>query len=321
MPNSDPSHNLDSGDLYQSEIRKHYFLDRYTIVAPKRNLRPDAFSGLAESHRLETVDSPQIENEPAIIEVNDQHGHWLIKVIDNAFPALKPDWSQAFGKQEIVIETPEHNVEFSALTVEHIEKIFQVYTDRVEELRQMPGIAYVVVFKNDGPKAGATLAHAHSQIFALPLVPPTVQIEAAGFDQYRRQHGSCPLCDTLAWEQQQQARLIAEDEHLLAFSPYAGSAPYGAWLVPKRHAHSFSGLNEAERRSYAQVLKQITAKLDAVNLSFNFFLQDSFNKLDYHFILKVEPRPNIWGGLELSTGVIINPVPPEYAAKWYRGLV
>lgn len=299
------------------EIRKHYFLDRYVIIAPKRGKRPDAFAN-PETHSSETAASPAIESEPAIFQIKDGNGDWQVKVIDNLFPALSLDSPQAFGKQEIVIETPHHNQEFSQLSLEHIGQIFKTYTTRAEALRKIEGIAYVAVFKNDGPKAGATIAHAHSQIVALPLVPPIVETEAIAFEQYRMRHGACPVCDILAWEKQQNERVIYEDDHLQAICPYAGTAPYGVWIIPKQHQPSFCDLGSGELKSFAEILRIVAKQLDKYGISFNFFLQDSLAGQDHHFILKVEPRPNVWGGLELSTGVVINPVPPETAADWYK---
>ncbi len=298
------------------EIRKHYFLDRYIVVAPLRGKRPDAFAE-PQSHKTESYLSPAIEKEKSILEIKDSKG-WTVKVIENKFPALSLDNPAAFGKQEMVIETPFHNQEFSELSLAHIEKIFDAYKLRVKALQQVEGVAYVAVFKNDGPKAGATLAHAHSQIVALPLIPPVVETEAVAFDQYRMHHGTCPICDIIAWEKQEKERIVFENDHLIAICPYAGSAPYGVWVIPKHHKGTFGELSESELHSTAEVLKLISGQLDKYGISFNFFLQDSLPEQNHHFVLKVEPRPNVWGGLEISTGVIINPVPPEFATNWYK---
>lgn len=299
------------------EIRKHYFLNRYVIMAPARAKRPDAFaSGL--SHKTETATSPPIDHDPAIYQIKNPEGDWEVKVIANKYPALSLDSPKAFGKQEIVVETPRHNVEFSELSVSHILKIFQVYRDRIDVLCRIDGVAYVAVFKNDGPDAGATIAHAHSQIVALPMVPPVVESEAIAFEQYRLQRGNCPVCDIVAWEKKQKERVIFEDEHVLAICPYAGTSPYGVWIIPKHHRPNFNELTHTELHSVAGILKHVAGKLDSYGMSFNFFLANSLSQYNHHFVLKAEPRPNTWGGLELSTGVVINPVPPEQAAEWYR---
>ncbi len=288
------------------------------IVAPQRNLRPDAFADPTASHKLELATSPAIEMDPSILEIKDEHGRWAVKVVGNSFAPLTLHNSKAYGKQEVVIETPQHNVEFSELPLNQIMRIFQAFISRRHTLYQLPGIRYVVMFKNDGPKAGASIAHAHSQIIAVPFIPPTVENEAAGYDHYLREHSSCPLCDVVKWELSQKVRVIHNDRQVLAIAPYAASAPFGAWIIPKRHVGSFAEFKDSELLSTAKVLKQIAAKLDGAGISFNFFLQDSLPAEDHHFVLKVEPRSNTWGGFELATGVILNPVPPEFAARWYK---
>lgn len=302
----------------RSEIRKHYFLDRYVVISPKRNLRPDSFAPAQVSHKLETTASPAIENDKAVYEIKDHQGAWLVKVINNAYPSLSLDNPQAYGKQEVIIETPSHNVEFSELTLEQISHVFDAYVARTNTLLHLPGIRYVVVFKNDGPAAGASIAHAHSQIVALPFVPPHLEREAHGIEKYVAEHGSCPYCDLTHWEAKQKKRVIFNNHHVMVIAPYASSSPFDAWIIPKVHAPAFRDLNHDQRQAIGKALKHIACKLDSAGISFNFFLQDSLPGHEHHFVLKVEPRGNTWGGFELATGVIFNPIPPEFAAEWYK---
>lgn len=301
----------------KSELRKHYFSDRYVVIAPKRNLRPHDLGIHNPPHTTETATSPDIETDRALFEIKDEAGKWLVRVIANKFPALTLDNPKAYGKQEIVIETPEHNVEFSELSLAQIERVFQAYAERTATLRQIKGIRHVAVFKNDGPKAGASIAHAHSQIIALPIVPPLLAHEATALADYQNEYNACAYCDIINWERQEKSRIICDNQEIFAYAPYASENPFEVWINPKRHVSTFAELHEAERHAMAAVLKSITSFLDQANISFNFFLQDSLVGYDHHFVLKVEPRQSVWAGLELSTGVIINPVSPEQAADWY----
>jgi len=106
---------------------------------------------------------------------------------------------------------------------------------------------------------------------------------------------------------------------MFALSPYASESPYGAWIIPKRHVRKIHDMTEEEKRSLATVLKFILAKLSTLDLSYNYFFHNSTEEENHHMILKLAPRPNIWAGLELGTGIIINSVSPETAAKFYRG--
>jgi UDPglucose--hexose-1-phosphate uridylyltransferase len=302
-----------------SEMRRHYFHDDFVIIAPKRNLRPDNFATANPTHKLETAESPHIERDPSHFEVTDSRGKWLIKVIGNAFPALSTDNPKAYGAQEIVIETPRHNQEFSELPVSHIEKIIETYQNRITQLKKIPGIRYVQVFKNDGPKAGASIAHAHSQIVALPIEPPAIRREAEAMQAYAETHGACAYCDVLDWERRQKVRIIYEDKAVTAITPYASAYGFEVWILPKRHIGTLSSLRPSERVSFATILKKVAAKLDSTHLSFNFFVAESLAHYDHHLVIKIEPRQSTWAGFELSSGIIINQISPEFAASWYRG--
>lgn len=304
-----------------SEIRKHYFLDSYVVIAPKRNLRPDSFSHLGEAHKVLNPNCHFCHNTETAIWQTPRGTKWEVKVIPNGFPALSRTNPEAYGVQEVVINTPDHNLEFSELPINHIELVFEAYRRRLVELKSFEGIRYVLVFKNDGPLAGASVAHAHCQIFALPLVPPAIEQESDALNHYWDEHQTCAYCDILQWETEQKVRIVAEDKHFVALSPYAASYAFETWLVPRRHVGEFAKLNVGEINSLAVILKKLAAKLDSAGISFNYFLQESLQKQDHHFVIKVEPRTTKWAGAELGTGVIINPVTPEYSALWYRGKV
>jgi UDPglucose--hexose-1-phosphate uridylyltransferase len=308
--------------MKNSEIRKDYFLDRYVIIAPKRNRRPHKILKKKEDQLTECYFcNPQVNDPAKQIQVKNYyvtHGKWLIKVIGNLYPALSTDNLKAYGAQEIIVETPDHSKEIHELSLEHIHKIFDVYADRYNKLKSLKGIRHVLVFKNEGGKAGASIPHSHSQVIALPIVPPKLEEEAVAFMKYYEDHGSCPYCDIIKSETG-SPRVIWEDEHLFVLSPYASDSPYGAWFIPKRHIATLSDLSESEKSSFAHALKLLLGRLDDIDVSYNYFFQNSIENENHHLILKLAPRPNVWAGLELGTGVIINPVPPEEAAKFYQG--
>lgn len=306
---------------HTAELRKHYFLDSYVIIAPSRNLRPDLFSHGAEPHKVPSDHCPFDQNvEPAVWEY-PRGANWQVKVVRNAFPALSTDNPKAFGSQEVIINTPDHNLEFSELSVEHIIEIFTAYRHRLTELSKLEGIRYVLIFKNDGPIAGASIAHAHCQIFALPIVPPKIARESDAMNHYWDQKNTCAYCDIIEWESSQKVRVIAEDKSFIAVAPYASSHALEAWLIPRRHVSKFAELNATQLYSLATILKKITARLDSSALSFNYLLQESLDNQDHHFVLKVEPRTTKYAGAEIGTGVEINPVTPEYATLWYQGKI
>ena len=304
--------------MEKSEIRKDYFLDKYVIIAPKRAKRPQPVEK-TETCTTSCYFCPDklAGDEKITYTHKNDDGKWDILVMNNRYPALSEENPRAFGLQEIVIETRVHCQELQEFSTEHIVNVLNSYIDRYEKLNEINGIKHVIVFKNEGGKAGASISHSHSQIIALPLVPPKAVEEAEAFVRYELEHNSCPYCDIIQKEAGKN-RVIWEDKNLFVFAPYASDSPYGAWFVPKRHMKNFTELTYSEKESFAKAMKIVLAKLDELGISYNYFFENAVNSEDYHTHMKLSPRPNIWAGLELGTGVIINPIPPEFAAKVYK---
>lgn len=306
--------------MEKSEIRKDYFLDRYVIIAPKRKKRPDQTIKKEESSSKGcffcdlSLDPPVPKT---VFKLRDEKGKWKIKVVENKYSALTLTNLKAYGKQEVVIETPKHGVEIHELPVEHIVDILDVYIERYKNLCATKGISYTLVFKNEGGKAGASIPHSHSQIIALPMIPPKIAEEAAAADNYIRINERCPYCDIIESEKN-GPRVILEDEHFFVLAPYASESAYEVWFIPKRHIHSIDYLRETEKESLAKAMKKVLKRLDDIDVAYNYFFQNSLDVESHHMVLKLSPRPNVWAGLELGTGVIINPVPPEEAADFYQ---
>lgn len=308
--------------MEKSEIRKDYFLNRYVIIAPKRAKRPHKVLKKAEDQLSSCFFCPDsLHDETILQEIKGKDGNWDILVTQNKFPALTTENPRAFGSQEIIIESPTHGQEIHEMSLEHIIKLIDVYIDRYNANEAIEGVKYTIVFKNEGGKAGASVSHSHSQVIALPLLPPAVEEESLAFSRYRLEKESCPYCDIIAKEEG-KPRVIWEDENIFVLAPFASQSPYGAWFIPKRHFKKMSEINEGEKKSLAKSLKVILGKLDEIDVAYNFFFHNAVSGTDdYHMHLELSPRPNVWAGLELGTGVIINPIPPEYAAKFYRGEV
>ncbi len=306
--------------MNRSEIRKDYFKDEYVIIAPSRAKRPHRVGVVSESPGVCHFCPENFANETITYQDNNDNGDWGIISVVNKFAAVTLDNPKAYGQAEVIIETRRHGLDINEFSIDHIVRIFNAYIDRFTSLIFMDGIKHVIIFKNEGGKAGASIAHTHSQVIALPILPPRIENEAKAFYKYQLDHATCPFCDIIIKETG-KSRVIWQDENLFVLSPYASDAPYGVWILPKRHIRLISDLNHSEKESIAIALKMVLGKLDEFGISYNYFIENAVNKQDYHMHIKVAPRPNIWAGLELGTGIIINPISPEYATKIYRGEV
>lgn len=192
-----------------------------------------------------------------------------------------------------------------------------MYSRRTQDIAKNKKIDYILCFKNQGSKAGASIIHSHSQIFATEILPPEIHEEMGLAQNYKIKHGICPYCDIIKKEMKSK-RKIFEDKNIAAFTPYASEYHYEAWIFPKRHIDNITLLNKEEAKSFAKALKKILIKLKKLDLSFNYFLHNAVSNKDQHLYLKIQPRDSVWAGVELGSGLVINSIPPEEAAKYFR---
>ena len=303
--------------MLKSEIRKDYLLNKYVIITPGRAKRPrDIKEQTIVSRVAHCPFCPENINAKNIVDRIDAPQGEIISV-KNIFPAVTLNNKKAYGAQEVIIETPDHKPELHNLSEAQIKQLLKMYAKRTAALSKIKNIEYILCFKNQGSKAGASIVHAHSQIFATDITPSEIKEELKLSREYRADHKTCAYCDIIKREMK-SPRKIYEDKFIAAFSPYASQYHYEAWIFTKRHLDNITKLNDNEFKSFAKLLKKILIKLSKLNLSFNYFLHQSISDDDQHFYLKIQPRDSVWAGVELGSGLIINSIAPEEAAKFFR---
>ncbi|MCR4280056.1 MAG: DUF4931 domain-containing protein [Candidatus Komeilibacteria bacterium] len=305
--------------LSHSEIRKHYLLDQYVIVTPSRSNRPrdiEEDTGLKRSG--ECFFCPDSLDESKVIDSVRRHGAWQTAAIANKYPAVTLDNTEAYGHQEVIIETRKHGADLGSLSVNEIFDVLTLYQRRTHEIGKIEDIDYILIFKNAGGKAGASLLHAHSQVFATKLLPPEVEEEMQIAKRASDKLNYSVYKKIMEDEERAGQRVVFSDDSILAFCPYASQFHYEVWLFTRRQLDNISDLNDAELYSTAEALKIILGKLNKYNIDYNFFLHQVISDQGQHFYIKIQPRDSIWGGVELGSGLIINSISPEAAAVFYR---
>jgi UDPglucose--hexose-1-phosphate uridylyltransferase len=258
-----------------------------------------------------------------------------VRVIPNKFPALCPegeldrcaegtfDRMNGIGKCEVIIESPDHATSLSKLSTTQIEHVLCGYRERITALKRDKRISYILIFKNQGQFAGASLAHSHSQLIALPIVPAYVAEEVLGAKQYYLYKNRCVFCDILRQELDWGPRVIAENEDFLTVCPYAPRFPFETWILPKRHESAFED-SASHISSLACSVKILLTKFDSCLDSppLNFVIHTSpvgnSDNNFYHWHIEFMPRLTQIAGFEWGTGFHVNPTPPEEAAEFLR---
>jgi UDPglucose--hexose-1-phosphate uridylyltransferase len=257
-----------------------------------------------------------------------------VRVVPNKYPALAPkpldifsgDFLHpvraGFGIHEVIVHGPDHHRSFGQMTTEEVALVFSVYQERLRAAASRPELEGAVVIVNHGPEAGASIRHPHSQLFAIPVVPPLVARELQHFREYQDSRGSCLLCDLVESEQQSGERIVAETERLVAFCPYASRVPFEVYISPKGHPADFTLADPGFIEETADLSREVLSRLfkGLGDIPYNIYLHTRpFHSSEpYHWHLVILPKTSIIAGFEYATGIIINVVEPEAAALFLR---
>lgn len=307
--------------ITKSEVRQDEIHDRFIIIAPRRQKRPHDVAK-HQDVPIKSKDCPfcqetKLMTQPSLYQVGPDEW-WEIKIFKNIFPFVSPDNPKAYGYQEVVIETPHHNKEMAEFSEAHIYRVLQSYIARTKAHAKNKRIKYILIFKNHGGKAGASLVHAHSQILATGFLPSHIINKLTRARRYRIQRGTCYYCN-IAVREMQGKRKIYGDKYISVFTPYASSYNYEVWILPKRHVDNITMMEEEELKSMAKMMKKIIKKVNQLGLPYNYYMHQAITEKDEHFYMRICPRRDTWAGVELGSRLIINTVAPEDAAKFYRG--
>ncbi len=224
----------------------------------------------------------------------------------------------------MIIETPDHTKSLSDLDEGHVAEVLLAWQQRMLDLKKDRRFRYILVFKNHGEAAGASLEHSHTQLIAMPIVPKRVGEEIEGSRRYYDYKERCIFCDIIAQEISDEIRLISINEKFLAIEPFAARFPFETWILPRAHRPAFEDSDKTEIYLLARILKEALQKLNSAldNPPYNFILHTlpcyGDDRSWYHWHIEIMPKLTKVAGFEWGSGFYINPTAPEEAAKYLR---
>lgn len=326
-----------------SEFRKDLITGRCIIISTDRAKRPQPLSESFSSDLESCPFCPGNENQtpPEVLAYRDPKTEanapgWKIRVVSNKYPAVvagEPqtpvsgrlyESSAALGIHEVIIEAPDHVPDVAALDKAQIAAVLRAYRDRILELKKDGRWRYVLIYKNQGGPAGATLEHCHSQLVALSTVPKQVVEEIDRARGYFDSIGHCPYCDIVQQEQSERKRWVFESDHFIVICPYASRFPYETWILPKFHSPFFESTGNDQYGEMARCLKETLLRLNRrlTNPFLNYIIHstplDGFAADCHDWRLEILPKLVQVAGFEWGSGSFINPVAPEDAARLLR---
>jgi UDPglucose--hexose-1-phosphate uridylyltransferase len=262
---------------------------------------------------------------------------WWIRIIPNKFAALEPKgnvqrfkqenffrYMDGVGEHEVIIESEKHNESIATLEPKQVEEIFLAYRERYATLSQDPRFELITIFKNHGASAGTSLKHPHSQLIATPITPMHIRHRLEEAMRYFDDNGECVFCASIEKEQVIKERVIFETDNYIVLSPFAASSPFETWVLPKKHYSSFESVTPERCKELGFVMRTILLKIykSLNDPDFNYVIRSSpCHEKDvayYHWHIQIIPRVSNVAGFEMGSGIYINTVIPEEAAKFLR---
>ncbi len=336
------------------------------LVATARSMRPKKAEELAPRDTRKHVETcpfcrgNEHKTPPVILSWPPGSNEWEIRMVENLYPVLGDEREQAafnfglqqtidgYGRHEVVIDHCDHGIALFEMSEEHLAALFGVFQARMRQLYESDErLQYVLIFKNFGPAAGASIAHTHSQIIAMPVVPENVEAEVRNSAAHYVKHHQCIFCalidEALTFEATIYDRnsgavrrkvnvgqyVVERGEKFIAIKPFASRYEWEVHILPLRHQAEFLDVRAEDLPDLARVLRRTMARLDAVigGAQYNFFLhsvphdsQRDGNAPSYHWHLEICPRTSIPTGFELGSGLFVNTISPEQAAKRLRAV-
>ena len=328
-----------------SQLRRDPITGLWVIISSDRQRRPNEFRlerpSLIGDECCPFCTGHEELTPPEVFAFRQQGSHangpgWDLRVVPNKFPALQVegnldregdgmfDRMNGIGAHEVIIENPDHAKTMATMTDGEVERVLWAFRERMIDLKRDSRFRYILIFKNHGAAAGATLVHSHSQLIAMPVVPTFVRDEIEGARRHFAEKERCVFCDVIRQELIGAKRVVQENTDIVALSPYAPRFPFETWLLPRHHGARFEDAPRPVFENLAKMLRSVLQRMDKVleRPAYNLVLHSAPPVEPvgdyYHWHVEILPRLTRNAGFEWGTGYYINPTSPEEATQVLR---
>lgn len=235
---------------------------------------------------------------------------------------------KALGQAKVICYDPRHNITMCEMPLAGVVEVFKTWRNETEKLSKKPDIKNVLIFENKGEIVGVSNPHPHCQIYAFDVPFNYFLDEHNAALHYKSEQGTNLFEDMLEEEMHQQVRVIAENEHALAFIPFFATYAYETFIFPKKRHKTLITMSNKELEGLASVFHTVVRKFDKLfGMSFPYvmafhqapFPADEFP--EYHCYMAILPplrQPGIKkfpAGPEIGAGNFMADTMPEDKAK------
>jgi UDPglucose--hexose-1-phosphate uridylyltransferase len=330
--------------------RLNALTNEWVLVSPHRATRP--WQG--EVAKPQTAAEPSYDPTCYLCPGNARVGgvrnpqYESTFVFENDFAALKPQTSRERldlenkgllvaegepGVCRVICFSPRHDLTLATMNEQEIEPVVHTWSGQFRELGGLESINHVQIFENRGAMMGASNPHPHCQIWATHTIPEAPAKELMAQGSYWKAHKHCLLCDYVALEQSQNARVICENDGFIALVPFWAVWPFETLVCSRRHMGSMNDFTPEDSRSLSQILHRVTSVYDRVfsapfpySMGFHQAPTDGQDHPEWHFhahfyppLLRSATIRKFMVGFEML-GMPQRDITPEIAAERLREL-
>jgi UDPglucose--hexose-1-phosphate uridylyltransferase len=241
--------------------------------------------------------------------------------LDQRFAQVALSGARAAGSWRTVVAPPGEHRGLHQVGSTIVEAMVESARDAVAAARTANQTDYLQVVQNWGAQSGARTNHLCFEFYDLPQIPHRIAEELGGAARFVIREGECPYCRLVREMARSRERLVWEDADSVAFAPWASRSAFELWIVPRRHDADFGRATEADIRATGAALRNVLGTLARTldGPPYNLILHTAplRERVDatYHWHWEIHPRLRDIAGLELGTGLPVNPVSPEDAVE------
>lgn len=322
-------------------LRRDLVTDRLVLVAPGRRGSPRDFAPptlARDASKCPFCPGHETHTTVTRAERRDAAGRWTARAFANLFPMARPDAAvepdgaathdvvASLGDHEVIVETPDHGVDLADLSDAHVRAVLDLYRDRCQAMAARPDARAVLMFKNRGPRSGASLHHAHGQVLSLSVSPSGVRRRDAISRRHHAQHGHGALAEARDRELAAAVRVVEQTPRFAVFCPFAPHRSYETWIVPMAPTPSLARLDDDGLDELAPLVGRTLRRVLAATEGADYNLVLRAPALRHWgapwalWSLEILPRRGGDAGFELSTEMQCVLTTPEESARALRAL-
>lgn len=185
-------------------------------------------------------------------------GEWTLPELEGTQTPI----TQGAGRCEVVVFTDRHEGTFGSLSRENMALVMTAWRDRTREISAIPNIVQVFPFENRGEEVGVTIHHPHGQIYAYPYLTPRTEKMLQVATEHLLRTGRILMDDVVARELRDQVRVVSQNQHWVAYVPFAARYPFEIHVAPRASVADLPELSQDQVDAFPEIAHEVLTRLD-----------------------------------------------------------